>query len=213
MLKGDLILTPSGLWHEHGHEGEGPVIWLDALDLPLIYGMEASYAEEGSSQALSKPIGFGVAQYGAGGLLPYKALNQQRSEYPMLRFPWADVKRSLRQLASVTSPIELVRLAYVNPQTGQECLPTLGFSAVLLRPGQEIQVPRSTASAVLHLVEGSVSITVEDSVHAAEDNDTVSVPTHATVSLANRSNRSEAFLFVIDDAPLQRKLGIFRILD
>ena len=40
MEKGDLILTPAGLWHEHGHEGTGPVIWLDALDLPLVYGID-----------------------------------------------------------------------------------------------------------------------------------------------------------------------------
>ena len=50
MGKGDLILTPPGLWHEHGHEGQGPVIWLDALDLPLVYGIEASYAIEGRPQ-------------------------------------------------------------------------------------------------------------------------------------------------------------------
>src|SRR5438105_8463982 len=37
MRKGDLILTPPGLWHEHGHEGGEPVIWLDALDLPLVH--------------------------------------------------------------------------------------------------------------------------------------------------------------------------------
>ena len=24
MEKGDLILTPSGLWHEHGHDGRSP---------------------------------------------------------------------------------------------------------------------------------------------------------------------------------------------
>ncbi len=28
MEKGDLILTPSGLWHEHGHTGKGPVVWM-----------------------------------------------------------------------------------------------------------------------------------------------------------------------------------------
>ncbi len=37
MSRGDLILTPSGLWHEHGHDGTDPVIWLDVLDLPLNY--------------------------------------------------------------------------------------------------------------------------------------------------------------------------------
>jgi gentisate 1,2-dioxygenase len=36
MYRGDLILTPTGLWHEHGHDGSEPVIWLDVLDLPLV---------------------------------------------------------------------------------------------------------------------------------------------------------------------------------
>ena len=45
MEPGDLILTPSGLWHEHGHSGSEPVIWMDALDLPLIYYLETSQAE------------------------------------------------------------------------------------------------------------------------------------------------------------------------
>ena len=36
MRHGDLILTPSGYIHEHCHDGQGPVVWLDALDLPLL---------------------------------------------------------------------------------------------------------------------------------------------------------------------------------
>src|SRR5262245_18226185 len=63
MEKGDVILTPSGLWHEHGHEGEGPFIWLDALDLPLIYGIEASFSTEGRAQSVSTPPGFGAASF------------------------------------------------------------------------------------------------------------------------------------------------------
>jgi hypothetical protein len=35
--RGDLILTPTGLWHEHGHDGHEPVVWLDVLDLPLVH--------------------------------------------------------------------------------------------------------------------------------------------------------------------------------
>jgi gentisate 1,2-dioxygenase len=52
MSRGDLILTPTGLWHEHGHDGSQPVVWLDVLDLPLVYYMEASYAIEGQRQAV-----------------------------------------------------------------------------------------------------------------------------------------------------------------
>ena len=47
MQRGDLILTPTGLWHEHGHDGDKPVTWLDVLDLPLVYYMEASYHVDG----------------------------------------------------------------------------------------------------------------------------------------------------------------------
>jgi len=35
------------------------------------------------------------------------------------------------------------------------------------------------------------------------------VPTHASVEIANRSSGKPAFLFQVDDAPMQRKLGFF----
>jgi gentisate 1,2-dioxygenase len=34
MKRGDVILTPSWNWHDHGKDGSGPMIWLDGLDLP-----------------------------------------------------------------------------------------------------------------------------------------------------------------------------------
>lgn len=34
MHRGDVILTPTWNWHDHGKDGSGPMIWLDGLDLP-----------------------------------------------------------------------------------------------------------------------------------------------------------------------------------
>lgn len=34
MQRGDVILTPTLNWHDHGKDGDGPMIWLDGLDLP-----------------------------------------------------------------------------------------------------------------------------------------------------------------------------------
>ena len=34
MQRGDVILTPSWNWHDHGKDGSGPMIWLDQLNLP-----------------------------------------------------------------------------------------------------------------------------------------------------------------------------------
>lgn len=210
MQRGDLILTPPGLWHEHGHEGSGPVIWLDALDLPLVYGMEASCAQEGPSQAIDRPLGTGLRHHAAGGLVPYEQLDNQEQPYPLLRFPWDTVQQALRGLATVTAAGQPVQLAYVNPRTGRECLPTLGFSAILVRKGEEVSLPRRTASAVMHIVQGEVTATVDDVVQVADPTDTLAVPTHASVRLLNRSSCEEAFIFVIDDAPLQRKMGIYK---
>ena len=45
MQQGDVILTPQWQWHDHGHEGKGPMIWLDGLDLPLYHHFPTHFAE------------------------------------------------------------------------------------------------------------------------------------------------------------------------
>src|SRR5579871_4773193 len=45
MERGDVILTPSWHWHDHGNEGKNPVIWLDGLDLPLFKYAPVNFAE------------------------------------------------------------------------------------------------------------------------------------------------------------------------
>src|SRR5215207_7750660 len=44
MEPGDLIITPPMRWHDHGHEGTEPMIWLDGLDIPLVRSFDASWA-------------------------------------------------------------------------------------------------------------------------------------------------------------------------
>jgi gentisate 1,2-dioxygenase len=45
------------------------------------------------------------------------------------------------------------------------------------------------------------------------DSDTIAVPTHAQVLFANRKPKSPAYLFQIDDAPLQRKCGFYEVFN
>lgn len=214
MEPGDLILTPSGVWHEHGHDGSGPVVWLDALDLPLVVAMEASFHTPGAAQREMRAAGHGLARHAQGGVLPYSALDaRDRSAYPMLRYPWRDVRASLDALASTAARDEPVQLAYVNPETGRECLPTLGFSALMLRPGEELRTKRRSSSAVLHVVEGAGRAAIDGVEFAFERADTIAVPTHARVQLANASSQRPAILFVVDDAPLQRRMAIHQVFD
>lgn len=209
MEKGDLILTPPGMWHEHGHEGSTPVVWLDVLDLPLIYALEASYCVEGGPQPGTNRPDRSQTRYRRAGLLPYASLDNRPGRFPLLRFPWTEVRQALNDYAAGLGRDEIVQLAYVDPETGQECLPTLGFSALMLRPGEEIAPPRRSASTVLHVVEGAGSCTVDGVEMDWEEAGTIALPTHAELRLRNGSGSRPAYLFVADDAPLQRKLGIY----
>ncbi len=209
MERGDLILTPAGLWHEHGHEGSEPVVWMDALDLPTILFLEASYCIEGQPQSVRNQGDASQTAYRRAGLAPYASLDRAPDKYPLKRFPWKDTRAALTDLAAATDPGERVQLAYVNPQTGQECMPVLGFSALMLRPGETARPHRRSSSAVLHVVEGETQALVDGVEIDAGVNDTFAVPTHAAVTIANRSTSRPAFLFQVDDAPMQRRLGFF----
>jgi gentisate 1,2-dioxygenase len=213
MEKGDLILTPSGLWHQHGHDGTGPVVWLDALDLPIVRALEASYAIEGEPQQVRNEPDSSQSRYRRAGLVPYRSLDARRTRYPLLRFPWREVRDALVALAEVTPKGELVQLAYINPETGRECMPVLGFSAIMLRRGETVAAPRRSASAVLHIIDGEGEAEIDGVTLNFADSDTLAVPTHAKVLLANRKTRSPAFLFQIDDAPLQRKCGFYEVFN
>ncbi|WP_372603603.1 cupin domain-containing protein [Actibacterium sp.] len=209
MEKGDLILTPSGLWHEHGHEGSDAVVWLDALDLPTVFALEASYSIEGDPQQVCNQPDASQNNFVRSGLIPYSALNRPKGRYPLKRFPWKDVRSSLEALATVTNMGDAVQLAYVNPETGDECMPVLGFSALMLRPGETVTPIRRSASAVMNVVEGSGQAVVDGVELNWNENDTFAVPTHANVKITNTSSTKPAFLFQVDDAPMQRKLGFF----
>ena len=209
MEPGDLVLTPSGLWHEHGHEGSDPVIWMDALDLPLVHYLDSSYAEEAPLQNAPDAPDASQTRYTRSGLLPYDELGS-RATYPMLRFPWKDVRNALIDLSHARGREELIHLAYVNPVRGDECLPILGCSALMVRPGESVTLPRRTASAVLHVLEGNGQSSIDGEMVAWEPHDITALPTFADVEIHNTSTQNSAFLFMVDDAPLQRKLGFYR---
>lgn len=208
MEKGDLILTPAGVWHEHGHEGQGPVVWLDALDLPLIYYLEASYAVEGPKQRAGNMLDRSQTSYRRAGLLPYDVLGRPRANFPMVRYPWCEVRQALCDYARGLARDERCLLAYVNPETGLECLPILGLSAEMISAGAELRPNRRSASAVFHVIEGEGESEVDGNLFQWQEGDTVAIPTHAVVRHHAREGRP-AFLFHVDDAPLQRKLGIY----
>jgi len=208
MHPGDLILTPGGMWHEHGHEGTEPVIWLDALDVPILAYLEGSYREEGKPQIVpSRPDGSAV-EYSQAGLVPSRRYRALRPNYPLLRYPWERTEAGLRAIAKHASSSEIAELEYINPETGDSCLPTLGFTAMMLLPGRVARPPIRSSSAVFHVIHGSGRSTVDGEILAWKSGDTFSVSVFAEVE-HSASGTEPAFLIRIHDAPLQQKLGFY----
>lgn len=207
MRRGDLILTPTGLWHEHGHDGTEPVIWLDVLDLPLVYYMEASYHVNGERQTVQP--GRGDSTYAAGGMVPTKMFERSGKAYPMLRYPWVEARAALVTLAADQPALQAVQLTYVNPETGADAQNILGFYALMLRPGQLLTLPVRSPAMVFHVIEGGAEVTVETQSFTLLEADTCCAPGYSAVSLRNTSNDQPAFIFIADESPLHRKLGVF----
>ena len=207
MSRGDLILTPTGLWHEHGHDGTEPVIWLDVLDLPLVYYVEASYHEEVPSQTVVP--GQGARAYARGGVVPTPVFGRSDKAYPMLRYPWVDARAALLSLAEDQPDLEAVQVTYVNPETGRDVENILGFYALMLRPGQTLRLPARSPAQVFHQIEGSADVQIEATSFTLAEADTCCAPGYTAVTLKNRSASAPAFLFVADEAPLHRKLGVY----
>src|SRR3954454_21059414 len=72
-------------------------------------------------------------EYATPGMVPARRNGHARPSYPMMRYPWANAVQGLRALAEHTPRSEAVELDYVNPETGDACLPTMGFTAMMLR--------------------------------------------------------------------------------
>ena len=209
MRRGDLILTPTGLWHEHGHDGDKPVVWLDVLDLPMVYYMEASYVTECKAQ--TGAVDAAEIAYQRGGIVPTPMFSRSEQRFPMLRYPWVDVRQALLSLAENQPEIEAVQVTYVNPETGADCQAILGYSALMLRPGERLALPARSTAMVFHQIEGSSEVGQENHQFILAEADTCCVPGYLPVVLANRSADQPAFIFIADDAPLQKKLGVYEV--
>ncbi len=211
MERGDLILTPTGLWHEHGHDGTEPVVWLDVLDLPLVYYMEASYHINGERQQVNP--GRGDRVWTRAGVAPTTVFQRSNKRYPMLRYPWADTRAALLALADDQPALDCVQVTYINPETGDDVENILGFYALMLRPGQTLRLPARSPAQVFHQIEGGAQVTVEgaEQTFTLAEADTCCAPGYTAVTLKNLSAEQPAFIFMADESPLHRKLGVYEV--
>lgn len=205
----DLLLTPSGTWHEHENNTEHDIVWLDALDFPLVNLLQASWFEPGHGPEVcpAKPAGYTAMRMGhhrpAGwGRYPEST--------PIMRYPWVDMKQALHRMeAEEGSAYDGIMLEYVNPLTGGPTLPTMSCRMQLLRPGEHLKAHRESTSTIYFVVSGSGHSVIDGQRFDWAEGDVFVVPNWSWHEHANPGDQ-RSLLFSVTDEPVMALLGMLR---
>jgi gentisate 1,2-dioxygenase len=209
MQPGDFVITPSWTWHDHGNDGNMPMVWLDGLDVQIVKLLSASFAEASmaDTQAVRRPEGDSFARYG-NNLLPIDWKPATKTS-PVFNYPYARTREALETLGGNgdPDPYHAHKLRYVNPATGEAAMPTIGTFIQLLPEGFMTKPYRSTDGTVFVCVEGQGETKIGETVLCWEPHDIFVVP--SWMAYTHHAAR-EAVLFSFSDRPIQEKLGLWR---
>ncbi|HLF77261.1 MAG TPA: cupin domain-containing protein [Dehalococcoidia bacterium] len=212
MNPGDLVLTPSWTWHDHGNTTDKRVVWMDGLDLPLVQSLEAMFFQlyDVPMVPLTKPNNDSQFLHGNSNLSP-TWIKEKEASSPLLIYSWEQTEAALEALRdNAGSPYDGVALEYRHPQTGGSILPTMSCWIQMLRPGEHTLPHRQTGSAVYHVVKGDGETVINGQRFVWTKGDIFVVPPWAAHEHANASNSNDAVLFSIQDTPVLERLNLYR---
>jgi gentisate 1,2-dioxygenase len=207
MEERDLILTPSWTWHEHGNETTEPIVWVDALDYPLMSNLQLSFFEPGHDRAVEpRPVGF--TQHRIGFARP--AWAGYPEEIPQVTYKWAQIAAAMESFrGDKASEFDGILLEYVNPLRQGPVLPTIGCYAQMLRPGEHTKAHRHTSSTIHYVLEGSGHSVIAGQRFEWGPGDFFMIPPWAWHEHAN-PGKADALFFVLSDRPVMDSMRTWR---
>jgi gentisate 1,2-dioxygenase len=228
MERGDLILTPTGTWHDHGNDGKEAIIWVDVLNVPLVESLNATMFEfdyeerdptshngapiKKAAQTIRFPIGHSSNLYATGGLKPTFVRHERGTteHSPMFMYKWARTRAALEGMRGYEgSPYDGIMLEYVDPVSGNPVMPSMSFRSQMLRPGEATKSHRRMASTMYVCLEGGGRTQVGDVTLEWGRNDVFAVPSWHWHRHVN-TGPGDAFLYSVTDEPAMRRLGLYR---
>lgn len=210
----DLVLTPSGQWHDHGNQTDQPMIWLDGLDIPTVRLFDASFAERLGSPAHPEtvPPGDTLLRYGHN-MRPMRGSTADRrpASRPLFHYRHADWRPALDALATSADidPHLGHALEFLNPADGGAVLSTISAHVRLLPSGFETRTRQSTDGTVFVVVDGEATLLLGENEIRLAPRDIAVVP--SWVPYRFQATR-ETVLFAYSDKASQLKLDLYREL-
>ena len=204
MTRGDVILTPTWNWHDHGNDASGPMIWLDGLDLPNFVHFPVHFVEhydkprypavEGNKEV--SPIIFSWVKMKA-------RLGVEEGNWAARRYLKADGNEGMIDgLVDLRCECLLIRYHLVSK--------ILGGAAERINEGESSPAVQETSSSVYHVVEGRGHSKVGDKTLTWKKGDTFCIP--AWYEYQHFADKGETvYLFRFDDQPMLKALGFYRV--
>ena len=181
MESGDVVLTPSGHWHGHGHEGDEPGYWLDCLDVPLTYLLEPMYFQPHPDK--------------------YETIERIVQESPF-RFSQYSIARGLDAASVDADGRHGPRVTLDTPS-----MPAVGLIVERMAGGKAWAERRTTSNRIFSVMSGSgTSIIAGETVKWARG-DTFLVPSSNWVG---HQASDDAVLLEMSDEPLMRFTNYFQ---
>ncbi len=209
MERFDLVLTPSWMWHQHENQSDHDIIWLDALDYPLVNLMRASFFEPHAEdrRASDRPLGYTNQRVG---LVRPAGWETYPQTVPLVRYRWEQTHRALEAMRDEPgSPHDGVIMEFVNPFTSGPALPTMSCLVQLMRPEEHTRAHRATSSTVYYVMEGEGFSVIGGRRFDWEAGDVFVVPPWAWHEHAH-PGAGDALLFSVTDRPVVETLGFYR---
>jgi len=209
MEPGDFVITPSMTWHDHGNEGDGPMVWLDGLDMHIVNLMDASFRDEYPDKVhpVTRPEGAADAEAGFNLLPDGQEFKGQTT--PLFNYRFAKTREALERMRKfhAVDPYHGYKMKYVNPVTGGWAMPTISTWMTLLPKGFKTAPYRSTDSTVFVCVEGRGKSKIGDETFEWGPRDIFVAPSW---KFREHEASEDSFLFAYSDRVVQEKLDFFR---
>lgn len=213
---GDVVYTGQFPWHDHGNGGRDDFIFLDVLDIPLLFFTGTSAWEfdyepiTGNREVVNQPavsVDFQNALYTKSNLRPAFQTKFKRNTSDFAHLSWEEAKGSLISLESeIGSPHDGLRLEFQNTDGGPIGT-TVSIHTQWIRPRENLLSHRHTGAYIYVCAEGSGRVHIEDQTFDFGPLDIFVVPSWHWHSFESQKG---AFLHSVSDVSLIRKMNLHR---
>jgi gentisate 1,2-dioxygenase len=211
---GDVVYTGQFPWHDHGNDGPDDFIFLDVLDIPLLFFTGASSWEfnyeavTGSKTSVNQPAMVTDHHLPTSpNLRPAFGTSWKRNADDLVHLPWTEARPALRALVEEKgSPFDGIRLE-LKGAGGGPVGRTVSVHTQLIRAREKTGSHRHTGAFVYVCAEGRGSVNIEKETFEFERNDIFVIPSWHWHSFESTEG---CVMHSISDLSLLSKLNLYR---